>query len=69
MPDNEYQDFMELTGITDQHLGRLYSCPLCKKIYWSAWGHARRHFEKELKSHSKEVKAIIKKCEQKGDKR
>jgi len=59
MPDKEYQDFMVFTGITDQHLGRLYKCPLCQKKYWSAWGHARRHFEMEIKNRLGEVKTII----------
>jgi len=63
MPDYEYQDFMVFTGITDQHLGRLYECPLCQKKYWSAWGHARRHYLEELKNHFEEVMASIKKYE------
>ena len=61
MPTYEYGVFMVLTGMTDRDLGRQYKCPLCGKEYWSAWGHARRHFEKELKNRSEEVKAIIKK--------
>lgn len=42
-----YQDFMIFLGLTDQFNGRLYKCPKCKRLYWSAWGNARRHFEKE----------------------
>lgn len=62
MPDYEYQDFMVFTGITNQHLGSQYQCPLCGKRYWSAWGHARHHYEKELKNRPEEVKAIIVRC-------
>ena len=65
MPRYEYQDFMTLTGLTDQHLGRQYKCPLCMNKYWSAWGHARRHFEREMKNRLEEVNTIIKKYEQK----
>lgn len=43
-----YQEFMLFTGSTDQFLGRCYKCPRCGKYYWSAWGWARRHFEREM---------------------
>lgn len=48
MPDYDYQAFMVNTGITDQFLGRQYRCPKCGRKYWSAWGNARRHYEKEV---------------------
>ena len=43
--------FMEFTGNTDQFKGREYKCPIDNQLYWSAWGHARRHFAK----HDKEL--------------
>ena len=46
-----WYNFMQFTGNTDQFKGREYNCPICNKLYWSAWGHARRHFEK----HDKEL--------------
>ena len=66
MPDYGYQEFMVLTGVTDRELGRQYKCPLYGKKYWSAWGYARRHFERALKDHSQEVEEVIKGVSHKG---
>jgi len=60
MPDYSYEDFMIFTGQTDQFLGRLYKCPRCGKRYWSAWGWARRHYEKEIKKLRMTSKNVVK---------
>lgn len=44
-----YHDLMKFTGLSDQFLGRRYRCEKCGKYYWSAWGWARRHYEKHVK--------------------
>ena len=46
--ERHYSELMEFTGFTDQFLGRLYRCRRCGRRYWSAWGWARRHYEKEM---------------------
>lgn len=51
---DSYQDFMVFYGVTDKHRGRLYYCPICGKDYWSAWGQARRHYEKVMAKLKKE---------------
>ncbi len=47
MPDYDYRNFMIFTGHSDQFTGRLYKCPRCGKTFWTVWGMARKHAEKE----------------------
>jgi len=42
-------ELMEFIGFADQRLGRLYRCRRRGRKYWSAWGWARWHCEKEMK--------------------
>lgn len=35
---------------TDRHRGRRHVCPICGDKVWSAFGHARRHWERHTEN-------------------
>ena len=50
----DYIQFMPY-GDTDRFRGRHHFCPICRKAYWSCFGHADRHWQEHAADQGKFV--------------